>query len=862
MGEVIEFIGREKEIEIFRRMLQKQAPAEGKPEGEYPGEPWILYIHDATPRPEERGGIGKTWLLHRLIEVAKEEFADKYFILDEIIDFSAMKNRDRLNVLQNLCRHLEAKTSEEYFAPFWEELAKYQTLRARTDVAPHKESTAYRRVLRAYAKCHNSAMKSWGKKSICFYDVFEAIENDAGYMMPAEVAFPMVELRKHSIAVIAGRNEFDWNKTWWAGRKGEVQTIALKGFDDEETLNYFKAYAYFDFDSERDKESVGRIRALANGRPILIALAVDLLNNRAKTLEELASITDEGRFLPELVRGILNLEKPKDKAILYMAHIYHRCNAELLTHLLDTGAEMNCEHLAQELKKLSFIREIPGEQFVLHDEMRRLVNLYLWEKQDPTGEIRRELSRKAIDYYSRKIEEEEDPVERDALIAERLAHKLYIDPMEGYREFDEQFEKAILARRLRTAELLLSSIDEFKEQISTPWNVFLDTYHRGWLLVRWERLDEAKEQIERGKAELQRLEKQGLKTGRMSEVANLLGYCYRVMGDWGKALANYDEAIRYAKEEGNRDQLAESLNNRANLHRLQGKMQKAREDCRMGLFIREQLLKELGTEEAKRYLGNSLYVMGMIAWRMGNTAEASKYFRRAYRLYKKIGDEIRMALVDKEVGYMYFRTGDDDKGLQYLQRAGRVLQTHGWLSEQADALNMIGRIYRDREQRGKIKRGKAEESFSRALALAEQAKDYYRMTESNLSFAFLYYTENQPERAKEHCEKGLKLARKYGYILQEGLFEGILGDIAYDKGDEKSLREAFQHYLTELRLAAQYGEPRFFRALEEVENRLAKLPKGQRDHYCDYLIARWRDLGLESKLPALPNICQCLKELL
>lgn len=856
MGEVIEFIGREKEIEIFREMLQKQAPAEGKPEGEHPDTPWILYIHDATPKPEERGGIGKTWLLHKLIEVANEEFADKYFILDEIVDFSAMKNRDRLNVLQNLCRQLEVQTSKEYFAPFWKELAKYQALRARSDVAPHKESTAYRRVLRAYARCHNRAMKSWGKKSIRFYDVFEAIENDAGYMMPAEVAFPMVELRKHSIVVIAGRNEFDWNKTWWAGRKGETQTIALKGFDDEETLDYFKAYAYFGFDPERDKENVRRIRALADGRPILIALAVDLLNSRARTFEELAGITDKEKFLPELVRGILNLEKPKDKAVLYMAHVYQRCNVELLAHLLDADKGIDCEQLAEELEKLSFIRRKPGGQFVLHDEMRRLVNLHLWEKQDPTGEIRRELSRKAIDYYNRKIKEEKEPAERDALIAERLAHKLYIDPMAGYREFDEQFEKVILACRLRTAELLLNSTAEFKEQIPAPWNVFMDTYHKGWLLVRWERLDEAKEQIERGKEELQRLEKQRLATGRMSEVANLLGYCYRLIGDWKKALANYDEAVRYAKEEGNRDQLAESLNNRANIYRFQGKMQKAREDCRMGLFIREQLLKELETEEAKRSFGNSLYVMGMIAWRMGNTAEASKYFRKASRLYQKISDEVRMALVNKEVGYMYFRTGDDDKGLQYLQRAKRVLETHGWRSEQADALNMIGRIYRDRRQSGK-----AEEFFSRALALAKQAKNYYRTTECNLSFAFLYYTENQPERAKEYCKQGLKLARKYGYILQESLFEGILGNIAYDKGDRQSLREAFERYLTELRLAAEHGEPRFFRALDEVENRLAKLPKGQRNYYCDYLTDEWKKLGLDSTFPALTSACQHLKEL-
>src|SRR5260370_18214881 len=94
-----------------------------------------------------------------------------------------------------------------------------------------------------------------------------------------------------------------------------------------------------------------------------------------------------------------------------MAHVYHRFNFELLHWLFETTgmqgilAGNDDTTLNQQLLALSFVRRAStaSDDFVLHDEMRPLINKYCWEKLDPDKRSRKEISKYAIEYYEKKL---------------------------------------------------------------------------------------------------------------------------------------------------------------------------------------------------------------------------------------------------------------------------------------------------------------------------------------------------------------------------------------------------------------------------------------------------------------------------
>lgn len=832
MGKLIEFIGRDREIEIFREMLRSSDSKK-----------WILFLYDEAEKPEEKGGVGKTWLLGKLIKVAQEEFSDKYLVLDDIIDFYDSKNRNRLTVLKALCRQMQHKTGTDHLDSFWETVRKA----GGEELGPLERVSQLRRIFEVYERCHNMVAQERKQKILRFYDTFEQIEHDLGYLMVGDVPFPMKGISKHGITVIAGRNKPDFRQLWWRGRASEIKLLPLRGFNAEETVKYFGVYSYL------DPEDIGiakieAVYTLTQGRPILIALVVDLLNKRVKTIDEIINMRGS-EFLGSLIRSVGDFKEPSDKAIVYMAHVYHRCDEELLQSLL--GNNIDYHKLANGLRTLSFVRTKSPTQFVLHDEMRRLINEYWWKLHDPNGKIRRELSEKAVLYYDKKTVEAEDDSERDALIAERLWHKFFIDPEEGYNQFDQEFMRVILALRIRSAELLLAVADEFRDMIPSSWNVVTDTLHRGYVLVTQGRLKDAEEQINKGKKQLEELRMRE----RMDEVVNLLGFCYREQGDWVKAIDNYEQAAQYSRDLGKRKQLAETLNNLAMVYLLRGNLLWARQNCVSSVVIREQLLKQSEGEQEKRALGNSYYVMGMTLWRMGSTAEATKYFDKAYNLYQEIGDDVRMALVEKERGYIYLRSGlgTPEEILRHLENARTVLAARGMLSHWADALNMMGRVHY-------MRKNTPEETVklsTQALQLAEEVGDSYRIAESHLTLCFAYYQMRNYEFVEMHYKEGSELAQKHHYILLQSFLDELMGHVAYDRGD---MDTAFELYLRECELAARYWDIRFVRALDVVEERLLGLPTEDRIRYCDYLIDNWKLKKLHRKHPALVEMGRQLKD--
>src|SRR5437588_7525262 len=156
-----------------------------------------------------------------------------------------------------------------------------------------------------------------------------------------------------------------------------------------------------------------------------------------------------------------------------MAHIYHRFDASFLHRLINWPGlkglvpEMQYQELVKELPTLSFVRSAgSSEDFVLHDEMRRLVNKYCWETLDQGGRLRRELSGLAVSYYTELIDHETSEEKRRSYIVEKLFHELFLDVEAGFPSFEQHFSYALHFSLRAFARALLQELQKFEHRLS------------------------------------------------------------------------------------------------------------------------------------------------------------------------------------------------------------------------------------------------------------------------------------------------------------------------------------------------------------------------------------------------------------
>src|SRR2546430_11465958 len=83
----MEFIGRTEEIKFLTNWL-----ADGNA-------PSIVYIHDALEEKEKKGGIGKTWLLHRFYEQVEQQHQN---IIPVAMDFFNVLDRDSVVIAERV----------------------------------------------------------------------------------------------------------------------------------------------------------------------------------------------------------------------------------------------------------------------------------------------------------------------------------------------------------------------------------------------------------------------------------------------------------------------------------------------------------------------------------------------------------------------------------------------------------------------------------------------------------------------------------------------------------------------------------------------------------------------------------------
>lgn len=365
-----------------------------------------------------------------------------------------------------------------------------------------------------------------------------------------------------------------------------------------------------------------------------------------------------------------------------------------------------------------------------------------------------------------------------------------------------------------------------------------------------------------------------------------LGFVYRLEGQWKEAIEHYELALRYSRWLRNRRNIAELANNIANVYLLWGRLTDAALYAQVGAIIRGHL-------GAQTELGHSYWVLGMINWRIGNTYECRKYLNRARECYER---PIDLARVDLYEGYTYYRIGDTEIGhkslvrlpslvetgqtwqhippvrsFSLLEQAREVFEQYERTDDQSWTYNVLSRASR---RDGDLE--KAKTYASKALELSQNRQ---RVAEANLSLCALHYRQGQQkleegdvkgalgefDEADRYYHKGAPMASDRNFISLMSVYEGIKGNIEYERAKHLSrarYQKAFRHYLLECQISAQNKMLRFERALNEVvADRVARMPVDLALECTNILtdFDSWKAKGLERQYQKLSDEVDELK---
>ena len=848
-----------------------------------------------------RGGVGKTYLLRKV----HEEYAEQEGLLClPIVDFSKSETRTQRWLMGFIAR--QAPTGfERYYEIEQAALRQDQSYSA----LPWSEKDLEEAFLN---DCQEFEQQI---RCIFLFDTLELIQDTLllGFILR------IVERTQNSVFILSGRSNQDLMDHFQqvVGSSGVID-IELAGFDEQDAMRYIEQYPAGARLGEDEKRSLYLLSE--QGVPIKLALALDWLSRGlmmntlvGHSFEELRRLSTEdtksfqkitAAFERELVTQIGELGTYVDRAVYVMAHVHKRFNRALLRLLVrdvDTDemlSDANIDKLVAQIE-LPFVKQIEEDYFVLHDEIQRMIARHIWDWMDPDHEERRRIDQKVIEYYDARIDALRSQFSENAVPPsvdwecriyeiERLHYQLDIDLAEGYRQFSTMFEE--LEDR-RNAELAALALDVLIKDRPLPARLrsFANTYHHGWVLVRRERLEQARECIEQGLEELTSartiedpvIERRAFLERevdqRLGEVYTLLGYCHRLLGNWTDAIDYYERARESHKalidrlqraEEPDEElircsisRLAETLNNIANLQRMQGNVDIARRYCKMSLLIRERL-------GVRRAVGHCCYVMGMIMWESGNTSEAMNYLRQARRHYQAAGDErLERAWIDRYEGYVMFRTGNTQEAIRLLKQAlDAVSNQQGLQDEHAEILLYLSRIHREEGSSEALEQALKEAKL--ALEIAGEVGNDYRITESYLTCCLTLVkmtSENQegdklPPEFDKYFREGLRVARERRYRRLEVVFAEMEGDLAFERKDYVS---AFDKCTLACRRATEFKPAVFARTMSKLTQCLFDLIDEDAElvlSICDRVTHQWINAGLGENYPELTTEVDYIRE--
>lgn len=612
------FKGRERELQLLEKWFKTT-----------PGNHWFLALTG-------QGGIGKSQLLEKFAGSKRNE-DNTYAVTSHLIDLYWTAHQTETGILRSLAAQLGQSGA---FTSFNELLDRHGESRDLSDEVRNAFLEGY---------------KQLGQKlTLLLFDTLE-VASDSAIRFFLQTAPQIKSANPNTRILVAGR-EIPSD----LAACSFLQKLRLGGLTLSDFIDYLGEAIRAGDDSDDDFKHINdvpgdvieKVHKVTSGRPMWAGLFADWI--KAGNEPTQIDTSTFQAFRENVLQPIQDLRAPEDAVILAMAHLSRRCNERILSHVLSAIVEdlnLNIPEIVQKLSRFSFVkyREPVGNDLnscLLHDEMRDLIRDHFWKWMDQPGDYRKNLSRKAVDFYTQEIKrvELESPANILALQdlkAERLYYSCDVDPNEAFEHYLQLFSQAKstdtreeLNSEITTAQkafdfkltpslrhqhcLRLAQVEHQRERYTKAIEVLskleaelVDAPNQDpevlanarWRLVMALTLNgEIPKAIEQGKKWATWLESQidkisdkngtlSLLTQQLAPLYSQLGLAYRKQGKSNFALDYYTKALElYEKSDvPKRDEVASTRINLAYVYHELGKTSEAFDHCSAAFYTYEKL---------------------------------------------------------------------------------------------------------------------------------------------------------------------------------------------------------------------------------------------------------------------------------
>jgi tetratricopeptide (TPR) repeat protein len=736
------------------------------------------------------GAVGKTYLMQKIQNIYKH--SDDRLLVTNIIDFDESDLDTTSDLGVRIAKELDEKMHCDLI-DFWHDYEKMQGV----EISSERLAEEFEKGERMFVDSFNRFSSE--KLIVLLFDTIEKVKG-SGYL---QYWFSIFKRLNNYVCFISGRNAQHLIESVPKNKNIKIHDYELFPLSDDYAQKYLHEVLKR-YHIKMEQEYIEAAIFIAQGKPILIDLFVIWYSHGISPDFSLSLPLDQNdkkfraRIEEELVSFIIQTRTNLESLILLMHHV-NPLDIDMIGYFLNLPYE-KAEKLFDETKKYTFIKSLPDKRIMLHDEMYRLVNDYIWEKVDPEKIRRLNYSESAIEYFGKKLnlikheidqnsnsakQKRRSMLERDLSVykAEQLKHYLFINSDQAVNYFVSAFDDATKSNRLNLREMYLNTmpqeLGEFhlqeKYQIVSrriEHTLYTRQYSEGAKLCN----DILKEKLP-SEYEVDILCKSAnieirLFHGNYEAAINLfekavslseanqlhiwtiksltgLGWAYRLKGDLEFAREIYFKARNLCLQEGGLENEELKYIYGWISNNLVFVLSDKYESRQQAIDIAESIIEYWEAIENHEGLGAAHLVKGNAYYRSDLYEYSAASYEKAKKLFKELGYDEWLGQVFSWEGLLY-----QDMGPNYFDKAEKSLNKALEIEYPNIKTMTIYRKGRLFFLKGDL--DKAEEYLSQSYNLSEQTSDYrYKMGSLGM-FAHLSAKKGQFYRLTEYKEKIMK----------------------------------------------------------------------------------------------------------